>query len=143
MNWKDRPVLITGGASFIGSHLVDRLVERGAVLRVVDDLSSGHLDNIKGHVDAGRVEFVRADLKEPGVAQKMVDGMATVFHLAADHGGGGYAHLHQAACASNMMLDGLVFDAAWRAKVEKIVFASSGCVYPTELQTDPGQIVYL
>jgi nucleoside-diphosphate-sugar epimerase len=89
------------------------------------------------------VEFVRADLKEPGVAQKMVDGMATVFHLAADHGGRGYVDLHQAACASNMMLDGLVFDAAWRAKVEKIVFASSGCVYPTELQTDPGQIVYL
>ena len=143
MNWKDRPVLITGGASFIGSHLVDGLVERGAVLRVVDDLSSGHLDNIKGHVDAGRVEFVRADLKEPGVAQKMVDGMATVFHLAADHGGRGYVDLHQAACATNMMLDGLVFDAAWRAKVEKIVFASSGCVYPTELQTDPGQIVYL
>ena len=143
MNWKGRPVLITGGASFIGSHLVDGLVERGAVLRVVDDLSSGHLENIKGHVDANRVEFVRADLKEPGVAQKMVDGMATVFHLAADHGGRGYVDLHQAACASNMMLDGLVFDAAWRAKVEKIVFASSGCVYPTELQTDPGQIVYL
>ena len=143
MNWKGRPVLITGGASFIGSHLVDGLVQRGAVLRVVDDLSSGHLENIKGHVDAGRVEFVRADLKEPGVAQKMVDGMATVFHLAADHGGRGYVDLHQAACASNMMLDGLVFDAAWRAKVEKIVFASSGCVYPTELQTDPGQIVYL
>jgi nucleoside-diphosphate-sugar epimerase len=143
MNWKGRPVLITGGASFIGSHLVDGLVERGAVLRVVDDLSSGHRENIKGHVDAGRVEFVRADLKEPGVAQKMVDGMATVFHLAADHGGRGYVDLHQAACASNMMLDGLVFDAAWRAKVEKIVFASSGCVYPTELQTDPGQIVYL
>jgi nucleoside-diphosphate-sugar epimerase len=143
MNWKGRPVLITGGASFIGSHLVDGLVERGAVLRVVDDLSSGHLENIKRHVDAGRVEFVRADLKEPGVAQKMVDGMATVFHLAADHGGRGYVDLHQAACASNMMLDGLVFDAAWRAKVEKIVFASSGCVYPTELQTDPGQIVYL
>jgi nucleoside-diphosphate-sugar epimerase len=143
MNWKGRPVLVTGGASFIGSHLVDGLVERGAVVRVADDLSSGHLDNIQGHVDSGRVEFVRADLKEPGVAQKMVDGMATVFHLAADHGGRGYVDLHQAACATNMMLDGLVFDAAWRAKVEKIVFASSGCVYPTELQTDPGQIVYL
>jgi len=143
MNWKGRPVLVTGGASFIGSHLVDGLVARGAVVRVADDLSSGHLENIKGHVDSGRVEFVRADLKEPGVAQKMVDGIATVFHLAADHGGRGYVDLHQAACASNMMLDGLVFDAAWRAKVEKIVFASSGCVYPTELQTDPGQIVYL
>jgi nucleoside-diphosphate-sugar epimerase len=143
MNWNTRPVLVTGGASFIGSHLVDGLVERGAAVRVVDDLSSGHIENIKGHVNSGRVEFVRADLKEPGVAQKMVDGVGTVFHLAADHGGRGYVDLHQAACATNLMLDGLVFDAAWRAKVEKIVFASSGCVYPTELQTDPGQIVYL
>lgn len=143
MNWKGRPVLVTGGASFIGSHIVERLVDRGAAVRVVDDLSSGHLDNIKEHVDRGRVEFIRADLKEAGIAQKAVDGMATVFHLAADHGGRGYVELHQSACALNMMLDQLVFDAAAKARVEKVVFASSGCVYPNGLQTDPTQTVYL
>lgn len=143
MNWKGRPVLVTGGASFIGSHLVDGLVERGAAVRVVDDLSSGKLNNIHSHLDAGRIEFVRVDLKEPGVAQKAVDGMSVVFHLAADHGGRGYVEMHQAACATNLMLDGLVFDACHRAKVDKIVFASSGCVYPNGLQTDPGKIVYL
>jgi nucleoside-diphosphate-sugar epimerase len=143
MNWKGRPVLVTGGASFIGSHIVENLVERGAAVRVVDDLSSGHLDNIKEHVDRGRVEFIRADLKEAGTAQKAVDGMSTVFHLAADHGGRGYVELHQSACALNMMLDQLVFDAAAKARVEKVVFASSGCVYPNGLQTDPSQTVYL
>ena len=143
MNWKGRPVLVTGGASFIGSHLVDALVARGAIVRVVDDLSSGKLDNIRSHVDGGRVEFVRADLKEPGIAQKAVDGMSVVFHLAADHGGRGYVDLHQAACATNLMLDGLVFDTCCRTKVEKVVFASSGCVYPNGLQTDPKEIVYL
>ena len=143
MNWKGRPVLVTGGASFIGSHLVEGLVDRGAVVRVVDDLSSGHLDNIKEHVERGRVEFVRADLKEAGIAQKAVDGMSTVFHLAADHGGRGYVELHQSACALNMMLDQLVFDAAAKARVEKVVFASSGCVYPNGLQTDPSQTIYL
>ena len=143
MNWKGRPVLVTGGASFIGSHIVERLVDRGAAVRVVDDLSSGHLDNIKEQVDRGRVEFIRADLKEAGIAQKAVDGMATVFHLAADHGGRGYVELHQSACALNMMLDQLVFDAAAKARVEKVVFASSGCVYPNGLQTDPTQTVYL
>jgi nucleoside-diphosphate-sugar epimerase len=143
MNWKGRPVLVTGGASFIGSHIVECLVDRGAAVRVVDDLSSGHLDNIKEHVDRGRVEFIRADLKEAGIAQKAVDGMATVFHLAADHGGRGYVELHQSACALNMMLDQLVFDAAAKAHVEKVVFASSGCVYPNGLQTDPTQTVYL
>jgi nucleoside-diphosphate-sugar epimerase len=143
MNWKNRPVLVTGGASFIGSHLVDGLVARGAAVRVVDDLSSGHLDNIAEHVEAGSVEFVRADLKDPAVAQKAVDGMSVVFHLAADHGGRGYVELHQSACALNMMLDQVVFDAAAKAKVDKVVFASSGCVYPNGLQTDPDQIVYL
>ena len=143
MNWKGRPVLVTGGASFIGSHIVERLVERGAAVRVVDDLSSGHLDNINEHVERGKVEFIRADLKEAGVAQKAVDGISTVFHLAADHGGRGYVELHQSACALNMMLDQLVFDAAAKARVEKVVFASSGCVYPNDLQTDPSQTVYL
>jgi UDP-glucose 4-epimerase len=143
MNWKDRPVLVTGGASFIGSHLVDELLARGAAVRVVDDLSSGRLENIRDHVDAGRVEFVRGDLKDGGLAKKAVDGMSVVFHHAADHGGRGYVELHQSACALNMMLDQIVFDAAAKARVDKVVFASSGCVYPNELQTDPSQTVYL
>lgn len=143
MEWRRRPVLVTGGVSFIGSHLVDGLLERGAIVRVADDLSSGKLENIQSHVDAGRIEFIRADLKEPGVARKAVDGVSVVFHLAADHGGRGYVEMHQAACATNLMLDGLVFDACHRAKVDKTVFASSGCVYPNGLQTDPEKIVYL
>ena len=143
MDWKNRPVLVTGGASFIGSHLVDGLVERGAVVRVVDDLSSGRLDNIRQHVDASRVEFIRGDLRQNGLARKAVDGMSVVFHLAADHGGRGYVELHQSLCALNMMLDQLVFEAAASAQVDKVVFASSGCVYPNGLQTDPSQIVYL
>jgi len=143
MNWKSRPVLVTGGASFIGSHLVGELVERGAAVRVVDDLSSGQMANIQEHVDAGRVEFIRGDLKVKGLAKKAVDGISVVFHLAADHGGRGYVELHQSACALNMTLDQLVFDAAARGRVDKVVFASSGCVYPNDLQTDPTQTVYL
>jgi len=112
-------------------------------VRVVDDLSSGQLDNIKDHIDKGRVEFIRGDLKTNGLARKVVDGMSVVFHLAADHGGRGYVELHQSACALNMMLDQLVFDAAAKARVDKVVFASSGCVYPNGLQTDPSQTVYL
>lgn len=143
MDWKGRPVLVTGGASFIGSHLVDGLIARGATVRVVDDLSSGHLENIQEHIAAGRVEFIRGDLKVNGLARKAVDGMSVVFHLAADHGGRGYVELHQSACALNMTLDQLVFDAAASARVDKLVFASSGCVYPNDLQTDPSQTVYL
>lgn len=143
MNWKGRNVLVTGGASFIGSHLVDALIELGARVRVVDDLSSGKLANLQHHLDDGRVDFMKADLREPGVAQKAVEAMVIVFHLAADHGGRGYVDLHQAACATNLMLDGTVFQACYQAKVGKVVYASSGCVYPNHLQTDPEQILYL
>jgi nucleoside-diphosphate-sugar epimerase len=143
IKWKNQRVLVTGGASFIGSHLVDALIERGADVRVVDDLSSGKVENIQNHIDEGRLEFTQADLRQPGVAEQAVEGMDVVFHLAADHGGRGYVDLHQAACATNLALDGLVFLACRDAGVGNIVYASSGCVYPNHLQTDPNEILYL
>jgi len=143
MFWDGRAVLVTGGASFIGSHLVDALLERGAALRVADDLSSGRLENIQRHIDAGKVDFIHADLREPGIARRAVVGMDTVFHLAADHGGRGYVDLHQAGPATNLFLDGQMFWEARRAGVEKVVFASSGCVYPNSLQGDVAKETYL
>jgi nucleoside-diphosphate-sugar epimerase len=136
-------VLVTGGASFIGSHLVDALVARGARVRVVDDLSSGKRENIQQHLEAGRAEFCQADLRGPGKARASLEGIHTVFHLAADHGGRGYVDLHQAGPASNLFLDGVVFWEAVKAQVEKIVFASSGCVYPNYIQNDVSQELYL
>lgn len=143
MEWRGCKALVTGGASFIGSHLVDALVARGASVRVVDDLSSGRLANIQAHLDARRVELVEGDLKDAAVVRRAARGMRVAFHLAADHGGRGYVDLHQAACATNLMLDGIVFQACREAEVEKVVYASSGCVYPNHLQVDPGQILYL
>src|SRR3989449_2116608 len=143
MDWGGRKVLVTGGGSFIGSHLLDALIQRGARVRVVDDLSSGRLDNIHHHLNNGRVEFVKADLKELGASEKAVAGMSVVFHLAADHGGRGYVELHQAACATNLLLDANIFRASHLAGVDKVVYASSGCVYPNHLQTNPDEILYL
>ena len=143
MNWTGINVLVTGGASFIGSNLVDSLLGKGASVRVVDDLSSGALENIKDHVDLGKIDFVHADLREPGVSRKVMTDIQVVFHLAADHGGRGYVDLHQAGPATNLYLDGLVFFEAYKSGVEKIVFASSGCVYPNFLQSDVNQELFL
>lgn len=141
--WSGKLVLVTGGASFIGSTLTDRLLARGAKVRIVDDLSSGHLGNLEQARATGRVEFIQADLREPGVTRSAMQGVNTVFHLAADHGGRGYVDLHQAGPASNFFLDGLIFWEAVRAKVKKVVFASSGCVYPNFMQSDVNKELYL
>jgi nucleoside-diphosphate-sugar epimerase len=143
INWYGKKTLVTGGASFIGSHLVDALVERGARVRVVDDLSSGTLENICEHLAAHSIEFIQADLREPGIAHLAVKDVEIAFHLAAAHGGRGYVDLHQAGPAANLFVGGVVFWEARRAGVEKVVFASSGCVYPNFLQSNPNEEVFL
>jgi nucleoside-diphosphate-sugar epimerase len=136
-DWTKQRVLVTGGASFIGSHLVDRLVAMNvASLRVVDDLSTGTRDNLEGHLRSGAVELVHRNLFDDGVAATAMGGIDVVFHLAAIHGGRGFIDTHQAACAENFALDGIVFRAARQAKIAKLVFTSSGCVYPMRLQQD-------
>lgn len=141
--WLHRPVTVTGGASFIGSHLVDRLVELDADITVVDDLSSGRIGNIARHVRSGRVAFAQADLRQTGAAEESLAGADTVFHLAAAHGGRGYIETHQSACAENLMLDSMVFRAAARCEVRKVLYASSACVYPVSLQQDPARPIAL
>ena len=134
MIWNRKTVLVTGGASFIGSHLVERLIELGAAtVRVADDLSSGKPQNLSRV--RGDVEFFQGDLRHADFAGKACAGCDVVFHLAADHGGRGYISSHPASCAANMALDNIVFGAAVKAGVERILFASSACVYPTDAQT--------
>ena len=135
--------LVTGGASFIGSHLVEALVARGATVTVADDLSSGRIENLEPLLSEGRIRFLQADLRAEDAARTAVAGCDTVYHLAADHGGRGYIDTHEAAIASNLMLDSMVFRACVEAGVARVIYASSGCVYPLNLQHDPGAIVRL
>lgn len=142
-HWKGRHVLVTGGASFIGSALVKVLLDRGARVHVIDNLTSGKLANLHEAIEEGLIEFTEGDLLKPEVVRKTVQGIQTVFHLAADHGGRGYVDLHQVECATNLILDGLLFKICHEEGVEKVVFASSGCVYPNYKQMDTRQEIYL
>lgn len=141
--WQGREVLVTGGASFIGSHLVDALVAEGADIRVVDNLSTGLLENIEEHISKGRIEFIEADLHDADVPRRAAKGREVCFHLAADHGGRGYIATHPVECSTNLILDGIVFRACHQEGVERVIFASSGCVYPTSRQMDPTEEVFL
>lgn len=144
--WKKRRVLVTGGASFIGSHLVDSLLAKGAVVKVADDFSSGKLNNLEYSLKktssnvwkSGNLSVFKGDLKERPFARSVMKDVDTVFHLAALHGGRGYIDTHPAQCCTNMILDQLVFEEAQRASVDRVCFASSACVYPSYLQEETG-----
>jgi UDP-glucose 4-epimerase len=80
---KKTSVLVTGGAGFIGSHLVDRLVNSGYNVRVMDNLSTGKLTNIQEHIENGTVDFVEGDIKDLEQVKNCVHGVDAVLHLAA------------------------------------------------------------
>jgi len=136
--WSYKPVLVTGGASFIGSHLVDKLVRLGAQVTVVDNLSSGKLENL--HQVIEKINFVNLNLEWSSL-NKLVEvfkGHEIVFHLAATHGGRGYIHTHPADVCSNFAIDHHVYEASLEAGIERVIFASSACVYPPKLQSEIG-----
>jgi len=122
-------VLVTGGAGFIGSHLVDRLVTEGYDVVVLDNLSSGSLNNIKSHIEAGNIVFVNGDLKEKHVVEDVVQGIDVVFHFAANpevrvSTTNPEVHFRENVVATFNLLE------AMRIKnVKEMVFASSSSVY--------------
>lgn len=132
--WQGERVLVTGGASFIGSHLVEDLVAEGADVRVADDFSSGETENLAAVEDD--IDVVSGNLKHWEFADEATEAIDAVFHLAADHGGRGYISQYPANCATNMALDNVVYETAAKNGVDRICFASSACTYPTDIQQE-------
>ncbi len=143
-NWFQK-VLVTGGAGFIGSHLVDSLIGRGVKVRVVDNLSSGDLENIQRWLHDSRFEFVQGDLEDPGTVSQSTDGVQAVFHLAANPEVrvaevDPSIHVHE-----NLLTTFNVLEAMRKTGPSMIVFFSSSTVYgePKEIPTpeDYGPLV--
>ena len=136
--WKESKVLVTGGASFIGSHLVDKLLSLGASITVVDNLSSGKLENL--HKSRNKIKFIKKDLEYlvKDDIKNIFRDQEKVFHLASVHGGRGYISTHPADVCYNFAIDHHVFEASLNANVENVIFASTACVYPDKLQKDIG-----
>lgn len=136
--WKGKSVAITGGASFIGSHLVDKLTEVGAHSLVIDNFSSGVMENLEN--SKREIEIKRIDLEwcDPSELTKTLMGVDVVFHLAAIHGGRGFIDTHPADVCSNFAIDHHVLESSLKAGVKKVVMASSACVYPPKLQSEYG-----
>jgi len=136
--WKSKRVVVTGGASFIGSHLVDRLVELEADVTVVDNFSSGKIENLQKSISMIKIVKMDLEFDDFNDIVKVFEGNDIVFHLAAVHGGRGYIETHPADVTSNLVIDHRTFEASLKAGVEKVVYASSACVYPPRLQSKVG-----
>lgn len=142
IDWKGQRVVVTGGAGFIGSHLVDILVERGAHVIVVDDLRRGHFSNIARHdimrstgvPGHGAVWFVDWSTETYFRATRARD--TIVFHLAAtvtnirENMG---AHLHM--LQENLDTNTSIINAVMRGGIKLLVATSTVCVYPHDAPT--------
>ena len=118
--------LVTGGAGFIGSHVVEALVARGEQVRVVDNLSTGRSENL-WHIDG--VDLVIGDLADPAVANGAVEGIDYVVHLAALPSVPGSIKDPLAWNHSNVTATLSLLVAAQRCAVKRFVFSSSSSVY--------------
>src|SRR5439155_8243613 len=119
--------LVTGGAGFIGSHLVEGLLAAGCGVRVLDNLSTGKLTNLAGMRD--RVEWVQGSVTDAAAVDRAVQGCEVVFHLAAlpsvTRSVEAPLESH-AACATGTIQ---LLDAARRLGVRRVVYAASSSAY--------------
>ncbi|TMI29543.1 NAD-dependent epimerase/dehydratase family protein [Candidatus Bathyarchaeota archaeon] len=122
-------VLVTGGAGFIGSHVVKRLVEQGHDVTVLDDLSTGHLDVLNGPLEDGKVRVTRADIRDREVVAQSIRGMEAIVHLAARTSVP--LSVEHPAESLDINVNGTtnLLSACANGEVETFVFASSSAVY--------------
>lgn len=140
-------ILITGGAGFIGSHLVNYLIKKGHRITILDNLERGSLDNIPisssivkstedwvTH-DSDNLNFVNCDLRSYESFKKFFKNQNIVIHLASKVGGiGTYLSKPYEILSSNICIDSNVLKAVLENKIKKYFYASSAHVYPKELQ---------
>ncbi|MEZ6211121.1 MAG: SDR family NAD(P)-dependent oxidoreductase [Phycisphaerales bacterium] len=129
--YADQRVCVTGGAGFIGSHLVDCLLNLGASVAIIDDLSTGDAEYPAHLIDkwGDRVRFIYASILEPPALRAATENASVVFHLAAI--GSVPQSISEPERTMDVNLTGTVrvAEAARRAKSRRLVFASSSAIY--------------
>jgi nucleoside-diphosphate-sugar epimerase len=124
--------LVTGGGGFIGSHIVETLLERGDSVRVLDNFSTGKRENLEvltAQFGVSRLEIIEGDVRNAARVGEAVRGVDVIFHEAAFVSVPQSMKEPQACFDVNIMGTSLLFDAARRAGVRRAVVASSAAVY--------------
>ena len=121
--------LVTGGAGFIGSHVVDRLTQDGIKVKVLDNLSAGNLLNLSAHKNNKNFHFIKKDLSDSENLKKTLKDVKTVFHIAADpEVKTGFDH-PQISYKQNIENTFYLLEQIRKSDVENILFTSSSTVY--------------
>jgi len=121
--------MVTGGAGFIGSHVVDRLLSVGSEVIVYDNFSSGHELNLRQHADNPRLRIIRADTLDLSRLQEAMKGVDTVFHFQANADVRGGMHRTRIDLEQNTISTWNVLEAMHSTGAKTLVFASSATVY--------------
>ncbi len=126
-NLKGKTVLVTGGAGFIGSHIAEKLVEIGARVKILDNFSSGKLENIESFKD--KIEVIEGDITDLSLLLKVMEGVDYVSHQAALRSAPRSVDLPQLYTRVNVEGTLNVLIAAKERKIRRVVYASSSSVY--------------
>ncbi len=123
-------ILVAGGAGFIGSHLVDKLIEEGYTVRVADDFSKGRRENIAHHEGKPNFEVVHADFTDYKNCEKVTKDVNVMFLLASKIGGIGYFHRYPAEILDeNTKIVSNLLNAARKTDIERVLYISSSMVF--------------
>jgi nucleoside-diphosphate-sugar epimerase len=121
--------LVTGGAGFIGSNIVELLLKEGEKVRVFDNLSSGYLINIEEYIKDGRIEFIEGDVTDAAAAERATEGVDVVFHLAASVGRQRSLDNPQLDSEVNLIGTVNVLEGMRKNGVKRIVYSSSAAMF--------------
>jgi len=121
--------IVTGGAGFIGSHLVDRLLADGWHVKVIDNMSCGHRSNLRQHEDNPKLKIYECDIRDANATRKLVTRCDTVFHLAAHANIRLSLQDRKADFENNLVGTINVLEAMIVNDIREIVFASTSAVY--------------
>jgi UDP-glucose 4-epimerase len=122
-------ILVTGGAGFIGSHLVESLIQRGDEVWALDDLSTGNLDNLQSLSEESRFHFVEGSVMDGNLVQRLTDRVDFVYHLAAAVGVKFVLENPLRSLLTNIRGSENVLESAHRAGNKPVVLFSSSEVY--------------